>query len=191
MKSDLQTVIDTGVVVSAVLLPRSVPRQAFDVAAAQGRLLVSEETIAELDEVLRRPKFEKYVSETRRLEFLSALVREAEVIDVVDVVTDCRDPKDNKFLELALSGRGSHLVTGDSDLLALHPFQGIAIVSPQSFLAICGVRGSRAIIPSAQQDAAAFSGTRAVLTPEQNGRHPCPDGTQSSGRSLQRLMQGM
>ena len=144
MKSDLRTLIDTGVVVSAVLLPRSVPRQAFDVAAAQGRLLVSEKTIAELDEVLRRPKFDKYVPATRRLEFLSALVREAEVIDVVDVVTDCRDPKDNKFLELALSGRGRHIVTGDSDLLALHPFQGIAIVSPQSFLTICSVQGPRA-----------------------------------------------
>ena len=87
MKSDLRTVIDTGVVVSAALLPRSVPRQAFDLAAARGRLLVSDKTIAELDDVLRRPKFDKYVSETRRLEFLSALVQEAEVIDVVDVVT--------------------------------------------------------------------------------------------------------
>jgi len=137
--SDLRTIIDTGVVVSALLLPRSVPRQAFDVAAARGRLLVSDETIAELDDVLRRPKFDKYVPETRRLEFLAALVREAELIDVVDVVTECRDPKDNKFLELALSGRGSHIVTGDSDLLVLHPFREIAIVTPQSFLTMLGV----------------------------------------------------
>ncbi len=97
---------------------------------------MSDMTIAELDEVLRRPRFDKYVSESQRLEFLSRLVREAEVIDVVDVVTDCRDRTDNKFLELACSGKGSHIVTGDSDLLALHPFRGIAIVSPQSFLAI-------------------------------------------------------
>ena len=136
MKSDLRTVIDTGVVVSAVLLPRSVPRQAFDVATARGRLLVSDAMIAELDEVLRRPKFDKYVSEMRRLEFLAALVREAEVVDVVDVVVDCRDSKDNKVLELALSGKGSHIVTGDSDLLVLHPFGVIAIMSPQSFLAM-------------------------------------------------------
>lgn len=136
MKSDFRSVIDTGVIVSAVLLPRSVPRQAFDTAVSRGALLVSEETITELDEVLRRPKFDKYVSESRRLEFLAALLREAEVIEVVDVVSDCRDPKDNKFLELALSGRGSHIVTGDLDLLVLHPFRGIAIVSPQSFLAI-------------------------------------------------------
>lgn len=144
MTSDLRTIIDTGVVVSALLLPRSLPRQAFDVAAARGRLLVSDETIAELNDVLRRPKFDKYVSETRRLEFLAALVREAEVIDVVDVVTDCRDPKDNRFLELALSGRGSHIVTGDSDLLVLHPFRGIAIVTPQSFLTMLGVQNPSA-----------------------------------------------
>ena len=59
MTSDWRTVLDTGVVVSAVLLPRSVPRQAFDLALARGPLLVSEQTIAELDEVLRRPKFDR------------------------------------------------------------------------------------------------------------------------------------
>ena len=139
----MRIVVDTGVVVSALLLPRSLPRQAFDVAAARGRLLVSDETIAELDDVLRRPKFDKYVSETQRLEFLAAFVREAEVIDVVDVVTECRDPKDNTFLELALSGKGSHVVTGDSDLLALHPFRGIAIVAPQLFLRMPGVQVER------------------------------------------------
>jgi putative PIN family toxin of toxin-antitoxin system len=144
VKSDFRTVIDTGVIVSAVLLPRSVPRQAFDLAAARGPLLVSEETIAELDEVLRRPKFDKYVSESQRLEFLAALVRKAEVVEVVDVVTECRDPKDNKFLELALSGKSSHIVTGDLDLLVLHPFRGIVIVNPQSFLAAADVQGPKA-----------------------------------------------
>lgn len=107
-------------------------------------MLVSEQTLVELNEVLRRPKFDKYVSESQRLEFLAALLREAEVIEVRDVVTECRDPKDNKFLELALSGNGSHIVTGDSDLLALDPFRGIAIVNPQSFLAIGDAHGHRA-----------------------------------------------
>ena len=144
MTNDGRTVLDTAVVVSAVLLPRSVPRQAFDLAVSRGTLLVSDQTIAELDEVLRRRKFDKYVSESHRLEFLAALLREAEVIGVHNVVTECRDPKDNKFLELALSGRGSHIVTGDLDLLVLHPFHGIAIVSPQSFLAIADVQGPSA-----------------------------------------------
>jgi putative PIN family toxin of toxin-antitoxin system len=130
----MRTVIDTGVVVSAVLLPRSVPRQAFDAAAMHGRLLISTEAIAELDDVLRRPKFDPYVSEAQRLEFLAALIRQAESVAVVDVVTVCRDADDNKFLELALSGKATHIISGDSDLLALNPFRGIAIVRPQAFL---------------------------------------------------------
>ena len=131
----MRIVIDTNVVVSAALLPRSVPRQAFDAAAARGKLLVSVTTVAELDDVLRRSKFNKYVPEERRLEFLAALVQQAEQIDVAETITACRDAKDNKFLELAVSGGASHIITGDDDLLALHPFRGIAVVTPQTFLA--------------------------------------------------------
>lgn len=134
MATELRVVVDTGVAVSAVLLPRSVPRQAFDLAAARGRLLVSESTVLELEEVLRRPKFNKYVPEAKRLEFLAALVREAEAVRITAVVTECRDPKDNKFLELALSGQASHIMSGDADLIVLHPFRGIAVVTPQAFL---------------------------------------------------------
>ncbi len=132
--SKTRTVVDTGVAVSAVLLPRSVPRQAFD-AAARGTLLVSEATIAELDEVLRRPKFNKYVPEDKRLEFLAALVQAAEHVEVTEAISACRDARDNKFLELAVSGRASHILSGDADLLTLHPFRGIAVVTPQAFLA--------------------------------------------------------
>ncbi len=136
--NEIQTVFDTGVVVSAVLLPRSVPRQAFDAAAARGKLLVSEATVAELDDVLRRPKFNKYLSEQLRLEFLAALIQQAEEVAVTEVITACRDPKDNKFLELAVSGAATHIVTGDGDLLDLHPFRNIAVVTPQTFLAALG-----------------------------------------------------
>jgi putative PIN family toxin of toxin-antitoxin system len=136
MTSDLRTVIDTGVAVSAVLLPRSVPRQAFDAAVSQGRLLVSKATVAELDDVFRRPKFDKYVREEKRLEFLAALVRDAEVVEITEAISECRDPKDDKFLELAVSGKANYLVSGDSDLLVLHPFRDIAILTPQAFLAV-------------------------------------------------------
>lgn len=134
MANELRIVVDTGVAISA-LLPRSVPRRAFDLAVARGCFLVSTETIAELDEVLRRPKFDKYIPEEQRLEFFAALVREAELIDVTERITECRDPKDDKFLELAACGRATHLISGDADLLVLHPFRGIAITTPQDFLA--------------------------------------------------------
>ena len=144
----MRTVIDTNVVVSAALLPRSLPRRAFDAAAMRGRLLLSDETLGELHDVLRRPKFDQYLSEELRLEFLAALVREAEVVEVVDEVTVCRDPKDNKFLDLALSGRATHVVTGDSDLLVLHPFGGIAILSPRSFVAVADTLDPKAEPPN-------------------------------------------
>jgi putative PIN family toxin of toxin-antitoxin system len=135
--SKLRTVIDTNVVVSAALLPNSVPRHAFDAAALHGNLLVSSATIAELDDVLRRPKFDKYVAEVERLEFLAALVADAQPVQVKVSIEICSDAKDNKFLELAVSGNATHIVTGDRGLLSLHPFRGIAIVTPQEFLSIC------------------------------------------------------
>jgi putative PIN family toxin of toxin-antitoxin system len=131
----VRVVIDTNVAVSAALLPRSVPRQAFDRALAQGTVLISPATVAELNDVLRRPHFDQYVHEEERLVFLATLVREAELVVVTDVVTACRDPKDNKFLELALSGEATHIVSGDEDLLVLHPFRGVRILTPKAFLA--------------------------------------------------------
>lgn len=134
MTTEVRTVFDTSVAVSAVLLPRSAPRRAFDLAAAVGGLLLSEATLAELDEVLRRPKFDKYVSEPKRLEFLLSFIAIAEVVPVSQRIAVCRDPADDKFLELAVAGRATHVVSGDNDLLTLHPFQGIAIITAKEFL---------------------------------------------------------
>ncbi|MBW8883768.1 MAG: putative toxin-antitoxin system toxin component, PIN family [Planctomycetia bacterium] len=134
MKSNSRVVFDTNVAVSAALLPESVPRQAFDIAIANARVLVSAATIIELEEVPRRPKFNRYVTEAERLEFLASLVNEAEPVQVRESITASRDPKDDKFLELAVSGHATHVVSGDQDLLTLHPFRGIAIITPQAFL---------------------------------------------------------
>jgi putative PIN family toxin of toxin-antitoxin system len=132
--SKFRAVFDTSVVVSAVLLPRSAPRQAFDRVQEQGKVLISAATVNELNEVLRRQRFDKYIREAQRLEFLAALIQEAELVDVTEVVTECRDPKDNKFLELAVSGKATYIISGDKDLLALHPFRGIPVIAPQVFL---------------------------------------------------------
>ena len=75
------------------------PRQAFGRTLQHGTLLMSSATVAELNDVLRRPRFDPYVHEDEHLQFLATLVRDAEVVEVTEVVTGCRDPKDNKFLE--------------------------------------------------------------------------------------------
>lgn len=134
MTSDARFVLVTGVLVSAILLPRSVPRQAVDLAFAQGIVLASADTIDELDGVLRRPKFNHYLREAERLLFLAAFVRDANVVDVTEKLTECRDPKDNKFLELAVSGNATCIVSGDGDLLVLNPFRGVTILTPQEFI---------------------------------------------------------
>ena len=81
-----------------------------------------------------RTRFGRYVPIQARLNLLARLEHEGNWITVNLTVTACRDPKDNKFLELAVSGQASHIITGDGDLLALHPFQSIPIVTPQNFL---------------------------------------------------------
>ena len=125
---------DTNVLVSALLLPDSTPRQALDRALQSGKLLLSFAVLAELYEVLNRKQFRRYIDEEEVRTFVAVLTREAEGVDVNVRITACRDSKDDKFLELAVSGRGTHIVTGDSDLLALNPFQGIRIVPPQELL---------------------------------------------------------
>ena len=134
MSSNIRAVLDTNVAVSAALLPQSTPRRAFDLVLRHGASLISIATLAELNEVLRRPRFDRYLTEEERLEFLAAVVRESELVEVTAVVSVCRDPKDDKFLELALSGAATHIISGDNDLLALHPFREIAILSPQDFV---------------------------------------------------------
>jgi putative PIN family toxin of toxin-antitoxin system len=134
MRSDARYVLDTGVLVSALLLPRSVPRQAVDRAFADGIVLASVATIDELDDVLRRPKFDRYVQEDEHLRFLAKFIRDTSLIEVTDIVSECRDVKDNKFLELALSGKATCIDSGDSDLLVLDPFRGISIITPQEFM---------------------------------------------------------
>jgi putative PIN family toxin of toxin-antitoxin system len=128
--------LDTNVLVSALLLPDSKPRKAFDLARNRGQVLLSHDLLLELFEVLNRKQFRRYVQEEDIRLFLAALTRETEWVDVQVRIAACRDPSDNKFLEVAVSGGATHIVTGDSDLLMLNPFRGIQIVAPHSFLGI-------------------------------------------------------
>ncbi len=135
MTSEPRFVFDTNSVVSALLLKQSISRRAFDRAHESGVLLVSAETLTELADVLRRSKFNKYITEQERHRFLAAYIREATLIEPTDIIRACCDPRDDKFLELAVSGQANLIVTGDRDLLTLNPFRGITILSADEFLA--------------------------------------------------------
>ena len=127
-------VLDTNLVVSAVLIKQSISRRAFDKAGQEGQILLSMAVVSELNEVLKREKFNKYLLERERLSFLNVLVHEAELIQISETISACRDPKDNKFLELAINGQADAIISGDQDLLVLNPFREVSIVDPHQFL---------------------------------------------------------
>ena len=82
-----------------------------------------------------RSKFDKYVSRENRQHFLTAYQSAVLWVDIAHAITDCRDAKDNKFLEVAVSANASCIISGDDDLLVLHPYGNVQILSPADFLA--------------------------------------------------------
>jgi putative PIN family toxin of toxin-antitoxin system len=122
--------------ISTLLFDQSRPAQAFFAALRTGEVLVSADVIFELDDVLGREKFERYVTEEERERFLHSLLREARLVEIWEKVRACRDPKDDKFLELAVNGGADCIVSGDDDLLVLDPFKGIQILTPGDFLSV-------------------------------------------------------
>jgi putative PIN family toxin of toxin-antitoxin system len=127
-------VADTNILISRFVFLNSVPAQALRRATETGDLLISTETLEELGSVLFRPKFDNYISRSRRLAFYESLRITAEFIESVAPISACRDPKDDKFLALALTGHAEFILTGDQDLLVLHPFRGIDILNPRQYL---------------------------------------------------------
>jgi len=97
-------------------------------------VLDSEATMNELADVLSHRKFDSYVSMEDRQQFLRLLGRVAEFVANSYPVRECRDPKDNKFLKVALNGKADLILTGNGDLPTLHPWRDIAIVSPAEYL---------------------------------------------------------
>jgi putative PIN family toxin of toxin-antitoxin system len=129
-----RVVLDTNTLISRLLSRHSIPARAVDLAIADHQILTSEATLIELADVLGRAKFDPYVTIGERQDFLRTFDRIAERIEVLRPVRACRDPRDNKFLELAIDGEADVIVTGDDDLLVLHPFRGVSILTPARFL---------------------------------------------------------
>jgi putative PIN family toxin of toxin-antitoxin system len=133
MSSFGRLVVDTNVVLSALLFPGSVPGRALYLA--QGNVvLASKLTLQELKDVADRGRFDRYVEPERRRRFVAAYMRAIVMVDIPFPIRACRDPRDDKFLEVAVHGHADLIVTGDADLLALNPFQGIAILTPAEYL---------------------------------------------------------
>jgi putative PIN family toxin of toxin-antitoxin system len=131
-----RVIVDTNVLISRLLIPHSVAGRAVSHLIKITRLLVSEDTLAALAQTIVRDKFNPYVSLEDRQEFFRLYARLAEWVPISSTVRACRDPKDDKFLELAVDGQAQMLVTGDKDLLALSPYRDMQIVTPAAALAL-------------------------------------------------------
>ncbi|MBD2483396.1 putative toxin-antitoxin system toxin component, PIN family [Planktothrix sp. FACHB-1365] len=134
MKDNL-FIFDANIIISAVLLPESKPDLAIRKAQNSGNILMSPEIWAELEQVLARPKFDRYISLEDRSKFLQDFFDTVIlVMEVTEKIQECRDPKDNKYLELAVNGQADYIITGDADLLVLNPFREKPVITVSDFL---------------------------------------------------------
>src|SRR5258708_573344 len=129
----MRVVVDTNVFVSAALKDKSLPSIAVHLAVRYGVLLKSTVTEAQLFAVLARPYLAHLVAAATH-DWLKELLGAAEAVTITERIAACRDPTDDKFLELVVNGHADMIVSGDNDLLVLGPFRGIPIVSPAAFV---------------------------------------------------------
>jgi putative PIN family toxin of toxin-antitoxin system len=129
-------IFDASTVVSAALKADSVPERALLRAEETDIFALSTAVDTEIAEVLDRPKFAGILSRDRRGRILDILRGQAIWFDPVLRVVECRDPKDDIYLELALAAGAQIMVSSDNDLLVLHPWRGVHILRPADYLAL-------------------------------------------------------
>jgi len=127
-----QVVVDTNVIISAVLAPRGIPALLLKRFLREGQLVFSAATFDELNTRLWRPKFDPYFTLEERQAFLHAMASSA--LWCEDIQAEgawCRDPDDDKFIAVALAAQTTRLITGDADLLCLDPLDALRILTPR------------------------------------------------------------
>lgn len=130
----MRIIIDTNVLVSGLLFPNSDTAKAVREIIDNHDVLTSVDTLNELKEVLQKPKLHKYATPEKLTKFFISYEQITIQTEIIIAVEECRDPKDNKFLEVAINGDADTIVTGDKDLLVLNPFINTKIITPAEFL---------------------------------------------------------
>lgn len=134
MKAD-RLVLDTNVLISAALSTKGAPARLLDqLRQSRAVLIFSDPTMAELSSRLMRDKFDPWVDRETRQRFLAEIDAVAEFVGITEALMGCRDRSDDKFLETALTADCPLIVSGDQDLLAMHPWQNIHILPPTQAL---------------------------------------------------------
>ena len=131
-------ILDTNVIFSAIAFDKNMEKLLLHLFENTDnyKIYVSNETLLELDEKLLSKKFLAYrdFSKEQVLEILNWYKNHTILTQVNFIVDICRDPRDNKFLELAKEIQSDYLITGDNDLLELKQFETTKILKPSEFI---------------------------------------------------------
>ena len=128
----VKCVVDTNVLISAALT-KGAPFRIVEHLIKNNALIFSKETINDLSSRKTQLKFDKYVSAEDREAYVNNLILSADLVIIDNLIQGCRDRDDDKFLETAVKGDAQFIISGDQDLLTMHRFEGIDIVTVQEF----------------------------------------------------------
>ena len=126
-------IIDTNILISAAFGPKSQPAQALEYARLHEQLIISPALFDEYKKLLS-PKFDAVLPRLSRMRIIECMRYDAEWVDHNLELAECRDPKDDMVLSLAVAGEVDFVLTGDKDLLIMNPFEGVEILTARTFL---------------------------------------------------------
>jgi len=112
-----------------------VPAAALRRAVTQDRIAISAPLIEELVAVLHRPRLARFIDPLLRADLIFRILTHGVMFAPTLRVTDCRDAKDNLYLELAQESAAGCIVSSDEDLLCLSPWRGIPVLRPAAYMA--------------------------------------------------------
>lgn len=139
----MRAVLDTNVLISALLWRGPSHALLAHVRAGTVSLVSSPALLAELADVIGRAKFDAILVKTKtsREQSLAEVRQLAEIIEPPPLPQPvCRDPDDDQVLALAIAAKVEVIVSGDDDLLSLKSFEGIPIVAPAAAVAMVDAR---------------------------------------------------
>ncbi|MBY6260623.1 putative toxin-antitoxin system toxin component, PIN family [Azospirillum sp. 412522] len=148
VRPPVRAVLDTNILVAYALLGSSAARRhdairrCVELVCGDQGLVGSTETLAELDEVLMRPTFDRYAAAADRRAFLERIRTGTALVVPATVGRLCRDPEDDMFLAAAIGGSVPWLVTVDRQLLSVRRAGGTRVLRPERFLEAVSVQHS-------------------------------------------------
>ncbi len=141
----MRVVLDTVIFVRALINPKGSWGRLLFEHADEYVIVLSPEIVKEILDVINRPELHRRfpeMAELPRMDLVLSKLEEAEVVEPLERVEVCRDPKDNKFFECAVAARADYIVSEDRDILDVKEYRGIRMVSAAEFLTIISPRSS-------------------------------------------------